>query len=65
MANEFIGRDITSVEDVLLVDPVATVSNNSMDSGLAIFDFVYTLLTKEGNEILNKNHYIYITIIND
>ena len=50
MANEFTGRDIISVEDVSLVDPVATVSDNSMDSSLAVLDFVCTLLTKEDRQ---------------
>ena len=33
-------QDIISVEDVSFVDPVATVSDNSMDSSLALLDFV-------------------------
>ena len=57
MANEFIERSIAFVEDVSLVDPVATVSNNSMDSGLVVLDFVCTLLTKEDKQWnIEQNH---------
>ena len=38
MTNEFTGRDIVSVEDISLVDPVAIVSDNSIDSGLVVLD---------------------------